>query len=109
MLLTFFMFFVMQSPSALLFFPIVWLCMRTKDGQRLSVGNLWLIGGLLATALGAGLVRYLSVFVIGGDAALNPSDEQNVVFSLILPIVVAIGVCAFLRTKAKPTAIPKTA
>jgi hypothetical protein len=91
-----------QFAGALLFFSIAWLTMRKKDGQKLNIGILWLIGGLFATAIGAGAIRFMAIFVIGGKAALNPEGGLGVFFYLALPIIIAIAVCTFLRTKASP-------
>lgn len=97
-----------QLGGALLFFPIVWLVMCKKDGQKLSVGNLWLIAGFFATDIGAAVVRFMALFVIG-DEALHPNGGFSVFFTLALPILVAICVCAFLRTKAIPAAKAESA
>lgn len=89
-----------QFGVALLFFPIVWLVMRKRDRQKLNVGNLWLIAGLFATAIGAGVVRFMAIFVVGRKATLDPDGGLEVFFFLALPVIVAICVCAFLKTKA---------
>jgi len=88
--------------GALLFFPIVWILMRQTDGKKLKISNWWLLAGLFATALLAGAVRFISIYVIGFEATLNPEGYLGVFFFLGLPIFVAIGVCAFLRTKSIP-------
>jgi hypothetical protein len=93
-----------QLGGALLFFPIVWIVIRKMTGQKLSISNSWLISGLFATAIGAATVRFMAIFVIGGEAALHPEGGLQVFFFLVLPVIVAIGVCAFLRTKAYPIA-----
>ncbi len=60
---------------------------------------MWLIGGVFATAFIAGVVRFMSIWVIGGKAALNPDGGMGLFFHIALPILVSIGVCSFLRTK----------
>ena len=61
-----------QSASAFLFFSIVWLIMRKRDGKKTNVSIMWLICGVFATAFIAGVVRFMSIWVIGGHAALEP-------------------------------------
>lgn len=86
--------------GALLFFPIVWILMRKNGGQNLEISNWWLLAGLFATAFLAGAVRFIAMYVIGGSAALSPEGGLSAFFSLGLPIIIAIGVSAFLRTKS---------
>ena len=93
-----------QLGGALLFFPIVWLVMGKMGGQKLKIESSWLIAGFFATGIGAAVVRFLAIFIIGEEAARHPEGGYQIFFFLALPILVAIGVCAFLRTKAVPIA-----
>lgn len=76
--------------------------MRKKEGKKLKVGDSWLIAGFFSTAIVAAAVRFMAIFIIGGEVALHPTGGLGVFFFLALPILIAIGVCAFLRTKANP-------
>lgn len=88
-----------QFAGALVFFPLVWLGMRKKGGQKVVVGKWWLLRGIFATAIGAGAIRFVSVIVIGGNAALHPEGGWGIFFFLGLPILIATAICAFMRTK----------
>jgi hypothetical protein len=91
-----------HAGGALLIFPVTWLMMRKKAiGQ---VSSWWLLLGLLATAFITRSVRFLSIFVIGGK---KPKGLLTVFFFVGVPIVVAIGVCSFIRTRAKSAEQPK--
>ena len=89
--------FVMQIPSALLWFPITWLAMRSRNRQKLKLGAFWAIAGFLVTTALAALFRLAAIAL---DAPI-PKDSEAMFFFLISPILAAICVCAFLRTKAK--------
>jgi len=83
---------MMSLPSALLFFPIMWLLMRRKNGRTLEVTHVWLIAGLLFTAIAARLIRFMAILVIGKESALSPVGNIGIVFYLALPIIVATAV-----------------
>lgn len=87
--------------GAMLVFPIVWLLVRKKGGEKLVIGPLWFIAGLLATAILAGIIRVAAIFVVGSKPALNPEGGLGAFFFLALPILIALAVSAFLRTRAK--------
>ncbi len=92
----------MQAAGAILFFPITWLFMRKEGGKPLQVGWWWLIGGLVATAIISGAVRYLAIFIYGVELAYyHPSQNANMFYSFGLPITVSIGICSFLKTRSK--------
>jgi len=74
--------------------------MRRKNGRTLEVTNVWLIAGLLFTAIAAGLIRFMAILVIGKESALSPVGNMGIVFDLALPIIVATGVCLILRSIA---------
>ncbi len=95
-------FIAQQLGGALLFFPITWLVMNKISEQKVKVGNSWLLIGFIATGIGAAGVRFVAMFVIGEKAARNPHGNYGMFFFLLLPILVAIGVCIFLRVKTPP-------
>lgn len=88
--------------SVMFFFPIVCVVIRKRDGRKLKINSLWLIGGLFLTAIGSGAVRFVSILIIGGTDALNPKGGLGIFFFIVLPILVAISVCSLLQTKAHP-------
>ena len=47
--------------------------------------------------VGAGIVRFLYIFIVGGKAALNPEGALSIFFFIALPIILSIFVCSFLR------------
>ena len=98
-----------QLLGALLLFSITWLVMRTKDGEKLKVGWLWLMAGFIAVTFGAGTVRFLSIYIIGGEKVLNPQGGLLMFFTLALPILLSVVVSTFLRTRAKPKGDVKSA
>lgn len=98
-----------QFAGALLFFPVVWIFMRKRRGQKLHVSTYWLLAGLLATIFGAGVLRFLCIFFIGEEATLSPEGGLQLFFYLGLPTLVAIGVCSFLRTKTTPATTQESA
>ena len=85
--------------GALIVFPMVWLVMRKKGGQKYNVSYSWLITGLLVTGFGAGVVRYASIFIVGGQVTINPENGGAAFFGIGLPLIFAISMCLFLRTK----------
>jgi len=91
-----------QLFGAILFFSITWLIMGKKDGERLKVSWFWLIAGLLVVTFGAGTVRFSSIYVIGGEAALNPEGGASIFFMLLLPMLLSVAASALIRTKAVP-------
>jgi len=93
-----------QLLGALLFFSITWLIMRKKDGKKLEIGSFWLIAGFMTVTFGAGTVRFISIYIIGGERALNPQGGLGMFFTIALPILLSVAVSAFLRARAKPKA-----
>ena len=93
--------FLLEHFVGLLFyFPITWHFMRKNKGEELSIGNSWFIGGLLAATIGAGAIRFMAIFIIGGKAVINPEGKLGVFFFLVLPVLTSIIVCSFLKRKA---------
>lgn len=101
MAIVFTQFFFQHLAGAFLFFPIVWLFMRKVRGQKLKVGFLWLVIGLLSTALGASIVRFASMFIIGGKYVIAPVEGYSAFFFIAAPVLSAIGACLLLRKKAQ--------
>lgn len=89
-----------HAVGVLFYFSIVWHFMRKNKGEELSIGNSWFIGGLLAATIGAGAIRFMAIFIIGGKAVINPEGKLGVFFFLVLPALTSIIVCSFLKRKA---------
>lgn len=102
-------FIALQAGGAILIFPIITLFMRDKNGQRPALCGWWLIVGLLMTGIGAGLIRFIAFYVIGGKATLHPNGVLSAIFNLAIPTIVAIAVCAFLRSKKTQSAVNEQA
>ena len=86
--------------GALLIFPLVWLVMRKKNGRMLEVANSRLVAGLFVTAIGAGVLQFMAIFVLGPRDAISPSGDMIIIFSIVLPILVATVVCGYIRATA---------
>ena len=90
-----------HAVGILFYFSITWHFMRKGKGEELSIGNSWFIGGLFAATIGAGAIRFMAIFIIGGKAAMNPEGKLGIFFFLVLPVLASIIVCSFLKIKAQ--------
>ena len=94
--------------ASLLVYPIIWLVIGQKHGPRLRIGAIWQLAGLLGTALSAAIIKFLITLVIGGRAVHTAEGGFEIFMILGPPILAAIAVCLFLRTKAIPTEAQKS-
>lgn len=85
--------FVQYIPVALIAFAIVWL----RIGKNVRIGRWRFIAGMLLTAVISALLRFASIFVVGGQLALSSatldttaSQVYMVLFILLVPVATAI-------------------
>lgn len=83
-----------QLGIALILYPIVWFIVRRKGGKKTKLANFsWHILGYFVVGLGVGIIRYLTIFIVGIQPVLqleNPVLSYS--FVLILPILLSIGI-----------------
>jgi|GEM_PF-3693881 hypothetical protein len=92
-----------QSAPALLFYLIIWFSTNKKDGKAIKIKGWWHVSGFFISACIAGLLRFISIFVVGGQTALTPQGSSGYVmfFFIFLPILIAIAVTTFIKSKAR--------
>ena len=100
-----------QSAPALIFYLVTWFATNKKDGKTIKIKGEWHIFGFLISACIAGLLRFVSIFIVGGKTALNPQGGSGygMFFFLLLPIIIAIVVTALIKSKARRLAEPNRA
>ena len=82
------------------FFAIVWFFMRKSRGQVLEIGIMWYAIGIIATIIGSGTIKFLAIFVLGGSAVMNPSQNLKTFFLSIAPIFTAFAVSIYIKSHA---------
>lgn len=84
---------------ALLVYVITWRLVRARGAQRIHVGRWWHVAGFMATMFGTGAVRFLSIFIIGGEAVmdLSPGNGLGLFYFIGVPTILAIGACNLLK------------
>jgi hypothetical protein len=92
-----------QSMPALVFYLITWFAINKKDGKTIKIKGGWHVFGFFISACIAGLLRFVSIFIVGGDTALNPQGDSGygMFFFLLLPIIIAIVVIALIKSQAR--------
>lgn len=92
-----------QSMPALVFYLIIWFLTNKKDGKAIKIKGVWHVFGFLISACLAGLLRFFSIFIVGGKTALNPQGGSGygIFFFILLPIIIAIVVTIFVKSKAR--------
>ncbi|HNU66685.1 MAG TPA: hypothetical protein PKL42_06100 [Methylotenera sp.] len=92
-----------QLAPALVFYLIVWFSTNKKDGKKIKINGAWHIFGVFLSAFIAGVLRLASIFVVGGETALNSQggSTYGIFFFIILPIIIALGVTSLIRTKGR--------
>lgn len=99
-------FFFQYLAAALIFFSIAWLIVRNIGGQRLKIGYPFFVLGVLATASISSLIRFSSIFVLGGNVVLHPTGGYNAFFFIAVPASTAIIICLLLKLEAKSSSRP---
>lgn len=91
------------APIAVILYAVIWRVMGKRDGRRLRLDPAWHAVGAAVTAIGAGATRLASAYVLGGSAMQDLWTNQGVglIGPVGVPIVLAIVVITFLRTKAR--------
>jgi hypothetical protein len=95
MFLVFLGFIAQQFAVSAFYFFIVWAVMRKRNGM--TIGDVWLVPGIFATAFVCGLARFAFWIVSGENASAPLSEKATSFFFIGLPILIAIALCAFLR------------
>jgi len=92
-----------QSAPALVFYLIFWFLTNKKNGKAIKIKGAWHFFGFFISAFIAGLLRFVSFFIVGGKTALNPqgSSSYGMFFFIFLPIIIALIVTMFIKTKAR--------
>lgn len=85
--------------GVVIFFPLIWLVMRVARKRKVGTGTGWFFVGLVATVIGVAAVRFVSIFVLGSELTLNPTEGLGVFFNIALPILFSLGVCIFIQTR----------
>lgn len=109
-LIDWYLYLVLEAPYAMISFSLIWLLMYWKSNGTLEIGSLRLAGGIFATIIGAGTLLTLAnslVFFMFRDAFFEHEILPNIyghgmVVSFVFAVAVPIGVCSFLKTRAKP-------
>lgn len=91
------------APIAIIAYAVIWRVMGKRDGSRLQWDPTWHLVGGVATALGAGATRLASAYVLGGSVMQDLWTNQGVglIGPVGVPVLLAVGVVTFLRTKAR--------
>ncbi|MBI4486744.1 MAG: hypothetical protein HY655_12105 [Acidobacteria bacterium] len=99
------------APISIIVYAVIWRLMSKRDGRRLQLDRMWHIAGGAATALGTGAARLASAYVLGGSVMQELWTNQGIglIGPVGVPVVLAVGVVAFLRTKAAPRVSPRNA
>lgn len=111
-LIDWYLYSAIEFPLALLAFLCVWMFMRWQSNWKLDIGAGYVLGGAVATIIGAGMLLTLAnslVFFAFGNAFFEHEIfplafifDEKLIISCVLAAATAIGVCSFLKIKAKP-------
>lgn len=71
--------------GGVLFFCIAWLIVRGGVKARF---DLLMMGALGTIVLAAG-IRFLSIFLVGGEVALNPQGGMLTIYHIAIPVIAA--------------------
>ncbi len=95
------------APIAIIVYAVTWRLMGKRGGHRLQLDRMWHFVGGIATALGAGVTRLGSAYILGGRTMQELWTNQGVglIGPVGVPVLLAVCVVAFLRTKARSAAI----
>ena len=69
-------------------------------GQVLEIGVIWYAIGIIATIVGSGTIKFLAIFVLGGSAVMNPSQNLKTFFLSIVPILSAFAASIYIKSHA---------
>ncbi|MGH9201034.1 MAG: hypothetical protein ACRD2A_07345 [Vicinamibacterales bacterium] len=99
------------APLAIIVYAVIWRVMGKRDGHRLQLDRMWHVVGGVVTALGAGVSRLASAYVLDGSVMQELWTNQGIglIGPVPIPVVLAVGVVAFLRTKGVLRVIPRNA
>lgn len=78
-----------------------WMFMRPKMGLHQKIPMWWHFVGVLATDLGAALLRVLAAATFAGESAHELSDKNSFVYILLIPAIVAAIIIPWIKGKAK--------
>lgn len=90
------------SVTTLFLFTIIWFLMRKRGSMRLKSSSLWFIGGFVVATVTVGVIRFFAAF-IGLKIALVAHSDAKWLFFAIIPIMISVLICAFIRTRYKKT------
>lgn len=92
------------TPLAVLMYAIAWRIVGRRAGQRLRLRSGWHFVGCAATASVAAAARLTAAFIFGGRAMQELWTNQGIglIGPVGVPFVIAAGVCALLKAKARP-------
>jgi hypothetical protein len=99
------------APIAIIVYAVIWRVMGKRDGIRLQLDRMWHVVGGVATALGAGATRLGSAYVLGGSVMQELWTNQGIglIGPVGIPVILAVGVVAFLRRKGVLRVMPRKA
>ena len=92
-----------QMPMALMFYLIVWFATNKKDGQKIKIKGWWHILGVFVASCIGGLLRFISIFIVGGKVALSQQggSTYEMLFLIVFSPIIAIITVSLIKSIAR--------